>query len=228
MKHYRPLILWILCALYMGGLIAQEDKKILSKNSLFTAPNDSSHNKPVAVDTTPQAQVVKTDSVKKHDPRKATRRSAIIPGWGQAYNKQHWKIPLVYGALAIPASLYVYNNNYYQKTKFAYEARYKQQYENDPSDVPNIDPELEALSISSLQNYRNMFRRNRDYSVLWFILVWGLQVVDATVAGHLKDFNVSNDLSMQVSPVFNPQTRTPALSLTFNLKTPVNRKPVAR
>jgi hypothetical protein len=214
-------------ALYMGGLIAQDDKKTLSKASLFTAPNDSSLSKTPAADTALNVLVVKADSIKKHDPRKATRRSAILPGWGQAYNKQYWKIPIVYGVLAIPASLYVYNNNYYKKTKFAYEARYKEQH-GDTSDVASIDPELEKLSMADLQNYRNQFRRDRDYSVLWFVLAWGLQVVDATVFAHLKEFNVSNDLSMQVSPVFNPQTRTPALNLTFNLRHPSHRKPITR
>lgn len=222
MKHYRLLILWIMSALYMGSVIAQNDKKALSNTSLFTTPNDTL-NKPLAGDT----QVIKTDLVRKHDPRKATRRSAILPGWGQAYNKQHWKIPIVYGLLAIPASLYVYNNNYYKKTKFAYEARYKEQ-NGDASDVPYIDPELEHLGMADLQNYRNMFRRDRDYSVLWFILAWGLQVVDATVFAHLKEFDVSNDLSMQIAPVFSPQTRTPGLSLTLNLKNSSGRKAITR
>ena len=65
------------------------------------------------------AYLQKTDTVKHHIPRRATRRSAIIPGWGQLYNKQYWKVPLVYGVLAIPASTYVYNNDMYLKTKFA-------------------------------------------------------------------------------------------------------------
>src|ERR1700759_5755474 len=58
---------------------------------------------------------------KKHDPHKATIRSAILPGWGQAYNHEYWKIPIVYGALAVPGSLFIYNNKWYQKTKEAYE-----------------------------------------------------------------------------------------------------------
>lgn len=159
-----------------------------------------------------------------HIPQKATRRSAMIPGWGQAYNREYWKIPLVYGALAIPAITYFYNTSYYNKTKFAYEARFKAQT-GDSSDIAAIDPELTGLSIGSLQNYRNSFRRDRDYSILWFILAWGLQVVDATVFGHLRHFDVSNDLSMQVHPQFNPLTKTPALTLSFNLKDK-NKKPL--
>lgn len=152
-----------------------------------------------------------------HIPQKATRRSALIPGWGQAYNREYWKIPLVYGVLAIPAVTYFYNTSFYNKTKFAYEARFKEQ-NGDSSDVGAIDPELTGLSIGSLQNYRNAFRRDRDYSILWFILAWGLQVVDATVFGHLRHFDVSNNLSMQVHPQFNPNTRTPALTLQFSIK----------
>lgn len=152
-----------------------------------------------------------------HVPQKATRRSAMIPGWGQAYNREYWKIPLVYGILAIPAVTYFYNTSFYNKTKFAYEARFKEQ-NGDSSDVGSIDPELTGLSIGSLQNYRNSFRRDRDYSILWFILAWGLQVVDATVFGHLRHFDVSNNLSMQIHPQLNPHTRNPALTLSFNLK----------
>lgn len=160
-----------------------------------------------------------------HIPQKATRRSALIPGWGQAYNREYWKLPLVYGILAIPAVTYFYNTSFYKKTKFAYEARFKEQT-GDSSDVPSIDPELRGLSIASLQNYRNAFRRDRDYSILWFILAWGLQVVDATVFGHLRHFDVSNNLSMQVHPQLNPTTRTPALTLSFNIKEK-SKKPLA-
>ncbi len=158
-----------------------------------------------------------------HIPQKATRRSALIPGWGQAYNREYWKIPLAYGVIAIPTVAYLYNNSYYKKTKFAFEARFKAQ-RGDSSDIAAIDPELTSLSISSLQNYRNTFRRNRDYSILWFVLAWGLQVVDATVFGHLKHFNVSNDLSLQIHPQINAFTKSPVLTMSFSLKDPA-RKP---
>ncbi|MEN9703579.1 MAG: hypothetical protein RLZZ209_1007, partial [Bacteroidota bacterium] len=31
-------------------------------------------------------------------PRQATLKSLMIPGWGQLYNRQYWKLPLVAGA----------------------------------------------------------------------------------------------------------------------------------
>jgi hypothetical protein len=148
----------------------------------------------------------------KHDPHKATIRSAILPGWGQAYNHEYWKIPIVYGALAVPASLFIYNNKWYQKTKDAYEILV-----ND-GDSSKIDPKLQGLSAADLQYYRNDFRQNRDYSVIFFLLVWGLNVADATVFAHLKDFNVSDDLSMSVQPDFNINTKLPSLSVALNLR----------
>ena len=157
------------------------------------------------------------DSVKRHNPRLATRYSAMLPGLGQAYNKQYWKIPIVYGVLAIPVSTYIYNNDLYNKTKFAYAALIKQK-NGDASDVDKIDPALKSLSIGSLQSYRNIFRRDRDYSILWFFIGWGVNVVDATVFGHLKDFDVSDNLSMRVTPVIQPQLRQTGISLQFNMK----------
>jgi hypothetical protein len=155
--------------------------------------------------------------IKRHIPRIATQRSAILPGWGQVYNKQYWKVPLVYGVLAIPAATYQYNADLYSKAKFAYEARFKEA-NGDNSDLSKIDPTLKNLSLASLQSYRNIFRKDRDYSIMWFILGWGLNVLDATVSGHLKEFDINNDLSLKIQPSYQPQFRQAGLSLQLHLK----------
>lgn len=224
MNPYRHFILLLFCIIAVAAQTpAQDAKQSLAGTELFRAKNDSLQT---AGKKTNKKLSVK-DTLPKHDPRIATRRSAIIPGWGQAYNREYWKIPIVYGILAIPTTLYFYNNSLYKKTKFAYEARYKEA-NNDPSDVPFIDPQLKNLSITSLQSYRNSFRRDRDYSILWFLLAWGLQVADATVFGHLKDFDVSSDLTMHLTPVFSPITKTPGIGLTLNLKNPSQKLAISR
>ena len=210
MNPYRILILLLVNCLLFQHASAQTDS---STRTVILSNSKSS-----LADT---ASLIKKDSVVKHDPRKATRRSAILPGWGQAYNREYWKIPLVYGAIAIPTVMFVYNNNWYKKTKFAYEAKYKAASpDKDSSDLAAIDPDLQNLSMTSLQSYRNSFRRDRDYSILFFLLAWGLNVVDATVFGHLKDFDVSNNLSMNLKPQFNPNTKSSGLMLTFHPKKP--------
>ena len=153
----------------------------------------------------------------KHSPKKATNRSAILPGLGQAYNKQYWKIPLVYGVLSVPVATYIYNNDLYAKTKFAYEARIKEA-NGDNSNVIKIDPTLKNLSAGSLQSYRNVFRKNRDYSIMWFIIAWGINVVDASVSGHLKEFDVSNNLVIQLAPMKSDAYQQAGLSLQFKWK----------
>jgi len=182
------------------------------------------NGKEILLDTlTPQKDsatilLAKEDSVsrKKHEPRKATLRSAIIPGWGQAYNHQYWKIPIVYGALAVPASLFIYNNTWYQRTKDAYDILVN------GGDTSQIHQDLQGLSAESMQYYRNAFRKDRDYSVLFFLLMWGLNVVDATVSAHLKDFDVGNDLSLHFEPDFNG--KTPSLAVMLNFRTPVKTR----
>src|SRR5829696_1419016 len=67
----------------------------------------------------------KADSVRKaFSPKKATFRSAVLPGWGQAYNKKYWKIPIVYGALGVAAGVFFYNLDNYRELRFAYSAKY--------------------------------------------------------------------------------------------------------
>ena len=161
-----------------------------------------------------------TTSKKKHIPRIATIRSAIIPGWGQAYNHEYWKIPIVWAAIGIPVYTFFYNNSYYKKTSYAYGVRYRQSVNStDTTGVENIDPQLKKLDLYSLELYRNSFRKDRDYSILWFMILWGVNVVDATVFAHLKDFDVSPDLSLHITPSLNNMTGAPSVSLAL-----VNKK----
>jgi hypothetical protein len=79
-----------------------------------------------------------------------------------------------------------------------------------------VDPEFRNLSTPAILSYRNSFRQNVDYSVLFFILFWGLNVVDATVDAHLKGFNVDDNLSLQIKPGFSEMANTAGISLVLN------------
>ena len=147
------------------------------------------------------------------EPRKATIRSAIAPGWGQIYNKKYWKLPLVWGALGTTAGIYFYNVKYYRSLKQAYIYR----SDNDPTNDILVDQEYRNLSAESIRSYRNSFRQSVDYSVLFFILSWGLNVVDATVDAHLKAFDVSDDLSLQLKPGYSQMSNTAGISLVLNI-----------
>ncbi|HMO34311.1 MAG TPA: DUF5683 domain-containing protein [Lacibacter sp.] len=149
-----------------------------------------------------------------HSPRKATIRSAILPGWGQVYNKKYWKVPIVYGALGTCVGFFFYNRTEYIAARDAY--RYK--VDNDPSNDFLIDPRFRPVDAEAIRRYRNDVRQNVDYSVLAFLVCWGLNVVDATVDGHLKSFEVGENLSMRIHPSYQPQTRQSSIGLVFTFQ----------
>ncbi|WP_121355195.1 DUF5683 domain-containing protein [Flavisolibacter nicotianae] len=205
----------VLCCLVCAACFAQTDTT----------------KRPVPVDTLvknapPLSNKAKADSLrKKFSPRKATIRSALIPGWGQAYNKKYWKIPLVYGALGTTAAVFIYNLKTYRELRFAYQAKYKAAlpaYDptkpgpfRDSTDYWLIKPIYLNYDANSLRLYRDEFRSNIDYSVLFFLVFWGLNVVDATVDAHLKLFDVNPDLSFKLK--FGPSQMAGTTGLSFIL-----------
>jgi len=159
-----------------------------------------------------------------HTPRGATIRSAIIPGWGQVYNRKYWKLPLVYGAIGFPAFLIVNNKKWYDRARYALSIVANNRYAGPAAadSLSRVHPQLLVLvnqkAQGSLINFRNESRKNMDYSVLFTALMWGLNVVDATVDGHLKAFNVSDDLSLKIRPTFIPGPNVPGVSLVVNFR----------
>jgi uncharacterized protein DUF5683 len=223
----------VLLALMFGKAYTQvtPDSSRTTRDTIVSAPVDTI---PVFSDTTQynDTSVIKTkagkDSVvvkkKVHSPRKATIRSLIIPGWGQIYNKKYWKVPIVYGAIGFPAYLFTFNRKWYNKTKYALSIVANNRYTGPAAadSLAKVDPQLkifvELKEQGSLVNYRNEFRRDMDYAILFTILMWGLNVVDATVDGHLKGFDVGDELSLKVRPTVIPNTMTLGVSLVMSYR----------
>lgn len=150
-----------------------------------------------------------------YNPKVAIRRSAIIPGWGQATNKKYWKIPLVYGALGTTSYLFFRNLKQYRESKDAYILATDGDETNDylikePYYTVRYQPDR-------IRNFRNQVRQNVDYSALFFLIFWGLNVVDAAVDAHLKTFDVSDDLSLHIKPGFSPTANTTGISLVLQI-----------
>ena len=155
------------------------------------------------------------DTSKPYNPRIATLRSAVIPGWGQATNKKYWKIPIVYGALGTTAYIFFRNIKQFKTANAAYKNAIDGDTANDYL-IP--EPYISVVSQPErIKNFRNEVRQNVDYSVLFFLVFWGLNVVDATVDAHLKTFDVSDDLSLQIKPGYSPMANTNGISLVLNI-----------
>jgi hypothetical protein len=153
------------------------------------------------------------------EPRKAAIYSAIFPGLGQIYNKKYWKVPIVWTAVGIPIYTFFDNRIWYNRIRYALQVGTM-----DPADpayndaLAQVHSKLQKFVIEgrdqSLLNYRNEYRKNMDYSILFTLLFWGLNVVDATVDAHLKGFNVNDNLTMQVKPALLSNS-TIGVSLVF-------------
>ncbi|MEN6568687.1 MAG: DUF5683 domain-containing protein [Rikenellaceae bacterium] len=148
-------------------------------------------------------------------PARASLYSAMLPGLGQAYTGNYWKIPIIYGGLITCGYFINFNNIQYQKYKNLYIEAYN-------------DPQSEAAtkySLESLDYFKTAYRRYRDYSILAGILVYALNIIDANVFAHFTDFDVSDDLSASFAPVMiyplNNQFAN-NLSPTFGLQVNLN------
>jgi hypothetical protein len=159
---------------------------------------------------------VKAGTEKKYNPNIAIRRSALVPGWGQATNKKYWKIPLVYGALGTTTYLFFRNLGQFRDAREAYRLA--------SDTIPGNDYLIKEPYFTvkdqpdRIRNFRNAVRQNMDYSALFFILFWGLNVVDAAVDAHLKTFDVSEDLSLHIKPGKSELANTTGISLVMSIR----------
>jgi hypothetical protein len=205
----KTFLVFLLTVLFHAIAFSQQKDSVeLKKNS--SVIKDTVGKKTKKIDTSAKAKFI---------PRKATIRSALVPGWGQIYNKKYWKVPLVYAAIGIPVYTFIYNRSWYVKTRDAA----KMIATNDTANWMNrVDPELYSffspeLRIGSLTSYRNEYRRDMDYSILFVLLMWGLNIVDATVDAHLRGFDIGDDLSLKVKPTILSGSSTAGLSLVLTL-----------
>ena len=139
-------------------------------------------------------------------PKKAGLYSAILPGAGQVYTKKYWKVPVIYGGLITSAYYINESNDLYQ----LYKSTYLNRLDGDFTDNLNY-------SDSDLRTLSEYYRRNREVSVLLFTLTYILNIVDASVNAHLFDYDVSEDLSLHIQPVYFSKENASGILLSFNL-----------
>lgn len=167
------------------------------------------------------------------DPMRAVWLGAVVPGLGQIYNRSYWKLPIVYGGLMGCVYAITWTNNQYDSYKQAYRDIYYDIQHGTLSESPDksyiaILPEGYTISSmggastyqSRLKEWQNASRRNRDMSILATIAVYALSLIDAYVDAQLFNFDISNDLSLDVSPQLyydmqNQRTTEVKLAISF-------------
>ena len=149
-------------------------------------------------------------------PGTATLYSLLVPGLGQIYNKEYWKLPIYLGAIGFAIHLYSDFQLNYERFRNIY--------------IQAADKETEysgPISADQALYYRNVYRRYRDYSVLAIAALYLLQVIDANVFSYMHDFEVDDDIALKVAPALilpegqyasmNPATQPMAFGLRMGI-----------
>lgn len=191
----KRLFTYIVCCIVVCASYAQTEKLVTS------------------TDTVPLTQKEMDRLFWKPNPMRAVWLGAIVPGLGQIYNRSYWKLPVVYGGLMGCVYAITWTNGEYNSYKTAYRDIYFDiqdgKVSNDPSkSYVAILPEgytIDMMGGSStyqtrLKEWQSQSRRNRDIAIAATVLVYALTLVDAYVDAQLFDFDVSEDLTLNVYP----------------------------
>ncbi len=155
--------------------------------------------------------LIAKDTMKSKDidpltPAKAAFYSAILPGLGQAYNKKYWKIPIVYGAIGVSLYFYIDSSQKYHQYRDVYKRRLEG-FNDDEFNFYNDDQLISA---------QKFYQRNKDFSALFVVGFYVLNIIDANVDAALIQFNVNENLSVKPDVYMNDVTSKANVGLTFN------------
>ena len=139
----------------------------------------------------------------RYKPGRATLLAAILPGAGQVYTKKYWKLPLVYGGLGASA----YAIGFYQDGYLQYRGELFYNLNNGLESESDLNPNT-GFSTSQLRTIVDRYRRERDFMILVFVGVYVLQIIDAHVDAHLKEFDLNPNLHVRIEPSFNNEMLT--------------------
>jgi len=165
---------------------------------------------------------VQVDSIKQHFPNKATMYSAVLPGLGQIYNRQYWKVPFIYGGfvgLAITVERY-------QKSYNNYRRAYYELNDNNPNTTYYYEVLAEGSTVSEsnpsqynkiLVDNINVQSKKRDIFIIGTVGFYLLNMLDANVNAHFIDFDISENLAFNFNYVgTDPFTNTPIMGVSLN------------
>lgn len=185
---------------------------------------------PVAIDNLAPDSIpaLPADSIPEkeiHSPKKAAIYSAVLPGLGQAYNRKYWKIPLVYGGFAAFGYFIDWNNDNYRISKNAYlDLTDKDENTNSFMNLKYIEyydlnnPTMVERLKDGLIKRQDYYRRNRDLLVILTVAFYGLNIIDASVDAHFFDWDISDDLTMNLKPTFQQVNHQNLFSLNCTLR----------
>lgn len=157
-----------------------------------------------------QLDTIKQSKVFQPNAKRAGLFSALVPGFGQIYNRQYWKAPIVYALMGTTTYMAVTKNTEYQRYRKAYIARLSN---------PNADDEFKnILTTTAIKQYQDEARQSADMMVVFTVIGYAGQIIEAISGAHLKNFDVSKDLSLKINPAIISPFNVPGISLIVFIK----------
>lgn len=155
-------------------------------------------------------------------PQRAVWLSALCPGLGQIYNRRYWKLPIVVGGFMGLGYATNWNNNQYQD----YVQGYRDLMDSDPNTKSYLDffpPTVNENDLDTewlkrtFKSRRDYFRRNRDLCIICLVALYLVCMVDAYIDASMAHFDITPDLSLDMTPtlMMQPTTRKPALGINW-------------
>lgn len=201
----RPVAAPVFCVIFLliiGGAfpLRAQDSLVVERDTIVEAGPDT-----VAI----------RSYAKRFSPRKAILYAAVLPGLGQVYNKKYWKVPLVYGGFYfIGHYIDLYNDLYTEYKGYLF---YNLEHGLGGENQEHPDPEV-GLTTGQLRTFVDKTRRERDFMIILMGGMYLLQMVDAHVDSHLKEFDLNPKLQVSIEPTMEQNAltgTTTGLALVF-------------
>lgn len=139
------------------------------------------------------------------DAQKAVWLAAVVPGLGQIYNRQYWKVPIIYGGtLGL-----VYGITWNDRMYVDYRKGYVDLMDKDPNTnyFEHLLPSGVVLDNSNSSYYTKIiktkldnYRRYRDLCIIGTAVLYLMSIIDAYVDAQMFDYDISPELSLEVAP----------------------------
>lgn len=191
---------------------AQNDDSSLTVSSSETVASEMSIVEPLTKSDSINAIKMAKKAAKrdwatwKPDPKRAMWLGIVLPGGGQIYNRKYWKLPIIYGGFVGCAYAMRWNDQMYSDYSQAYVDALAHRYEAIGEKFPHLASRMNESNAARYQQLfksgKDRFRRWRDLSFFCMIGVYGLSIIDAYVDASLSQFDISDDLSLQIEPGF--------------------------
>jgi len=169
----------------------------------------------------------------KSDPMRATMLAVVLPGMGQIYNRKIWKVPFVYAGFGGVAYSISFNTTKYNDMMKAYQDFTDKIPETDSyiplikgADTSSYDPVLHPDTYDpattkwvedNLLNAVDYYKRYRDLSYIGIAAWYLITLLDANVDASLANYDISDNLDIEVKPLQLPLPGTMGAGFNISL-----------